>query len=33
MSDQDGISPYNINIISSRKVMSMKKNINQGIIS
>ena len=33
MSDQDGISPYNINTISSRQVMRMKKNINQGIIS
>ena len=33
MSDQDRISPYNINIISNRKVMREKKNINQGIIS
>ena len=33
MSDQDRVSPYNINIISSRQVMRMKKNINQGIIS
>ena len=27
MSDQDRISPYNINIISSRQVMRIKKNI------
>ena len=27
MSDQDRISPYNINTISSREVMRMKKNI------
>ena len=33
MSDQDRISPYNINIISCRQVMRIKKNINQGIIS
>ena len=33
MSDQDRISPYNINTISSRQVMRMKKNINWGIIS
>ena len=32
MSDQDRISPYNIKIISSRQVMRIKKNINQGII-
>ena len=31
--DQDRISPYNINTISSRKVMRKKKNINQEIIS
>ena len=33
MSDQDRISPYNINTISSRQVMRIKKNINKGIIS
>ena len=33
MSDQDRISPYNINTISSRQVMRIKKNINEGIIS
>ena len=32
-SDQDRISPYNINTISSRKVMRIEKNINYGIIS
>ena len=33
MSDQDRISPYNINTISSRQVMRIEKNINYGIIS
>ena len=33
MSDQDRISPYNINTISGRQVMRKKKNINQRIIS
>ena len=33
MSDQDRISPYNINTISSRQVMRIKKNINKGIKS
>ena len=33
MSDQDRISPYNINTISTRQVMRIKKNINLGIIS
>ena len=33
MSDQDRISPYNINATSSRQVMRIKKNINLGIIS
>ena len=33
MSDQDRISPYNIHTISSRQVMRIKKNINEGIIS
>ena len=33
MSDQDRISPYNINAISSREVMRIKKNINLGMIS
>ena len=28
MSDQDRISPHNINTISTRQVMRMKKNIN-----
>ena len=31
-SDQDRISPYTISTISSRQVMRIKKNINQGII-
>ena len=31
MSDQDRISPYNINTILSRQVMRIKKNINYGI--
>ena len=29
MSDQDKISPYNINTISSRQVMRIKKNIQE----
>ena len=33
ISDQGRISPYNINTISSRQVMRIKKNINEGIIS
>ena len=33
ISDQDRISPYNINTISSRQVMRIEKNINYGIIS
>ena len=32
-SDQDRISPYNNNTISSRQVMRIEKNINYGIIS
>ena len=32
-SDQDRISPYNINTISSRQVMRIEKNINYGNIS
>ena len=32
-SDQDRISPYNINTISSWQVMRIEKNINNGIIS
>ena len=32
-SDQEIISPYNINTISSRQVMRIEKNINHGIIS
>ena len=28
MSDEDKIFPYNINTVSSRQVMRMKKNIN-----
>ena len=32
MSDQDRISPYNINTISTRQVMRMGENINLGII-
>ena len=33
MSDQDRISPYNINTISSRIAMTLEKNINKEIIS
>ena len=33
ISDQERISPYNINTISSRQVMRIEKNINHGIIS
>ena len=33
MSDQDRISSPNINIISTRKVMKIKKDINLGIIN
>ena len=33
MTDEDWISPYNINTISSTLVMRVKKSINQGIIS
>ena len=33
ISDQDRISPYNVNTISSRQVMRIEKNINHGIIS
>ena len=33
VSDQDRISPYNINTKSRRKVMSTRKSINWGIIS
>ena len=32
-SDQDRISLYNINTISSRQVMRIEKNVNHGIIS
>ena len=32
MSDQDRISPYNFDTISSRQAMRIKKNVNQGII-
>ena len=32
MSDQDRISPYNINTISSRQMMRMNKKINQEIV-
>ena len=32
MSDQDKISPYNINAISSMQVMKIKKNNSKGII-
>ena len=32
-SNQDRISPYNINTISSRQVIRIEKNINHGIIS
>ena len=33
MSDQDRISPYNINTMSTRQVMRIQKNINLGMIS
>ena len=33
MSDQEGISPHNINTISSIEVMRIKQNINKGSIS
>ena len=33
MSDQDRISPYNINKISTRQVMKIKKNVYFGIIN
>ena len=33
MSDQDRISSYNINIISSRQAMRIKNNISYGIIN
>ena len=33
MSDHNRISPYNINTISNRQVIKIKKNINSGIIS
>ena len=33
MSDQERISPYNIDTISSIEVMRIKKNINSGINS
>ena len=33
MCDQDRISPHNINTISHRQAMRIKKNINSGIIS
>ena len=33
MGDQDRISPYNTNTISTRYVMRIKKNINLGIIN
>ena len=33
MSDQEGISPYNIGTISIRQVMRIKKTINLGIIN
>ena len=33
MNDQDRISPYNINTISTREVMRIKENINLEVIS
>ena len=33
MSDQDRISPYNIDTTSNRQVMRIKKNIYQGVIN
>ena len=32
ISDQDKISPHNIKTISSRQVMTVKKNLNQGLL-
>ena len=32
-SDQERISPYNINTIYSRQVMRIEKNVNHGVIS
>ena len=31
MSDQDRISPYNINTVSSRQVMRIKKKLTRGL--
>ena len=33
MSDQDRISPHNINTVSTEQVMRVKKNINLGILN
>ena len=33
MSDQDRISPHNINTVSTEQVMRIKKNINLGILN
>ena len=33
ISDQDRISPYSINTISTRQVMKIQKDINLGIVS
>ena len=33
MSDQDRISPYSINTISTRQVIKIQKDINLGIVS
>ena len=33
MGDQERISPHNINTISTRQVMRIKKNINLGVIN
>ena len=33
MCDQDRISPYNINTVSSRKVIRVNQNINKGTIN
>ena len=33
MSDQDRVSPYSINTVSTRQVLRKKKKVNLGIIS
>ena len=33
MSDKKGVPPYNINTISSKKIMTIKKTFNEGMSS